>query len=483
MTDLATIEEARRDPEVFASKLLKVKLFDHQLEVIRNPARYRVLCWGRRAGKTTVFGVLALWLAFSRPRSKIMIVSAGDLSVKRTHKEIAGMVTSAVGLVDSVEDDQTHMLRLSNGSTIESVPQSIRAVRSAEADLLVLDEAGFISQDVLEAVEPIVGARRGAKVLVASTPWGGPGHFFHDLFRQGMDRPDGEVWASHLPSTASPLINLDWLEAVKERSAPLYFAREYGAQWVDESGAYFTAKELEAALDDYALIDPDEDPVAAQEVGGVTAGIDWGGRHDANAVVIVGAKSEVDARGRRIFWVPWAEQNFTPDFDLWIDRIVAIGDAFTFQVVASEQNGIGMMPSAALGKEFYKVGRAGVVEGVTTTSRLKQDGFGFIKLLMAQRRLRLPRRHVELQKQLRSLEYEMLDSGLLRIAVPPNRGHDDLAMAFMLSVLPLMSGEFEPEVQGFVEDSDLFPELDDEMSHLYGSDGVSEGRLSGLFPI
>jgi hypothetical protein len=120
-----------------------------------------------------------------------------------------------------------------------------------------------------------------------------------------------------------------------------------------------------------------------------------------------------------------------------------------------------MMPTAALGKDFYKVGRAGVVEGVTTTSRLKQDGFGFIKLLMAQRRLRLPRRHVELQKQLRSLEYEMLDSGLLRIAVPPNRGHDDLAMAFMLSVLPLMSGEFEPVMTEIVTMEDLDDEVAD----------------------
>ncbi len=38
------------------------------------------------------------------------------------------------------------------------------------------------------------------------------------------------------------------LEQIRERSAPLYFAREYLAEWVDEAGSFFTTQELEAAL-------------------------------------------------------------------------------------------------------------------------------------------------------------------------------------------------------------------------------------------
>jgi hypothetical protein len=183
----------------------------------------------------------------------VLIVSAGDLSVKRTHAEIAGMVTAAVALVESVEDDQTHLLRLKNSSTIESVPQSIRAVRSAEADLLIVDEAGFVDQGVWEAAEPIVGARPGMRVLIASTPWRGPGHYFHDLLRQGLDAPSSEVWGSHLPSTASPLVDRVWLEEVRKRARSDYFAREYLAEWTGESGAYFSEAELIDNVADYRI--------------------------------------------------------------------------------------------------------------------------------------------------------------------------------------------------------------------------------------
>ena len=97
---------------------------------------------------------------------------------------------------------------------------------------------------------------------------------------------------------------------------------------------------------------------------------------------------------------------------------------------------------------------------MATTSKLKQDGFGYVRLLLQQHRLRLPR-HPALLKQLAALEYEQLESGLLRISVPEARGHDDLAMSLCLAALPLMSGELEPEMVTIITDEDLDPDLAD----------------------
>ncbi len=49
--------------------------------------------------------------------------------------------------------------------------------------------------------------------------------------------------------------------------------------------------------------------------------------------------------------------------------------------------------------------------------------------------------------------------------------------------LPLMSGEFEPEVTEIITDDDLDPQLDSEMAYLTGKRRGLELRLSGLFPI
>jgi len=112
-------------------------------------------------------------------------------------------------------------------------------VRSAEADLLLVDEAGFVSQEVWEAAEPVILARPGSRVLLASSPWGGVEHFFRQLWVQGMTAPDAQVAAWHWPSSVSPLVDVVLLEQIRERSRPDYFAREYLAEWTDESGTVF----------------------------------------------------------------------------------------------------------------------------------------------------------------------------------------------------------------------------------------------------
>jgi hypothetical protein len=44
-------------------------------------------------------------------------------------------------------------------------------------------------------------------------------------------------------------------------------------------------------------------------------------------------------------------------------------------------------------------------------------------------------------KQLATLEYSTTEGGAMRIAVPERSGHDDLAMALALAVVPLMADD------------------------------------------
>lgn len=458
--DNARLAEARRDVAVFAELFTDQPLWPHQLEVVQSAARYRVLCAGRRAGKTRVFGVLCLHQAFSVPRSQTLVVSAGDRSARRMFEDISGMARASAWLSGSVlEDSTTRILRLSNGSTIECVPSSMAQIRSAEADLLVVDEAGFVGQQIWEAAEPVVVARPGSRVLICSTPWGGPEHFFRVLWRRGMDAPDGQVRSWHWPSTVSPLVDEGLLAEIRERSEPRYFEREYLAEFTDDYGSYFTQAELDGAtaggLD---LVDPWD----GGWHGPVAGGVDWGYARDANALAVVGAVAP-DERGRPRYRVIWLENRHNLPYADWVDELVGrsdVGDqlgGFAFSTLACESNGVGAMPAEVLGREMARRGRPGVVQPVFTDARLKQDVFGFLKLLMQQGRLDLPADPV-LLKQLRGLEFEQLPAGGVRIAVPDRVGHDDLVMALALAMVPLMGGEVEPpsaEVYGM---EDIFPE-------------------------
>lgn len=431
-------DEARLDPVVFADLVLSEPLWDHQVDVVRSRARYRVLCSGRRSGKTRVFGVLALHRMFSVPGTRVLMVSAGETSVKRTHAEIVAMARAGEATASAVEESGTGVLALtlSNGSRLESVTQSERAVRSADADLLIVDEAGFVDQSVWEAAEPVVGARPGARVLISSTPWRGPGHFFHDLWRQGIDRPDAEVASWHWPTTISPLVDSVWLEGVRERSATDYFDREYLAKWMGESGAYFDEQDLMDAVEDYELVSAERARELSsyvpwrgvQRVLPAVAGVDWGMRRDANAVVLVSP-----LEGRRAVFVPWLAARSGWAWHDFAGHVTELAQAYRLELVASEVNGVGDAATDILREQLRGQRIRCHIAEVWTDMRRKQAGFGKIKALLQRELLVLPR-DPELLKQLRSLEFEQTTAGGVRIAVPDRVGHDDLAMALMQAV-------------------------------------------------
>ncbi len=460
------LDQARRDPVVFADLVLQRPLWPHQVEVVRSSSRTRVLCWGRRAGKTAVFGTLALHRMFARPGTRVMMVSAGRTSVVRSHREIAGMARASLG-GSSIEDDQVMTLTLSNGSILESVTQSVTAVRSADVDLLIVDEAAFVDEAVWDAAEPTIIARPGSQVLMASTPWRGPGHFFHDTWRAGMNGQAGvESW--HLPSTASPLVDVAELALIRDRRAPDVFAREYEAEWTAASGSFFDAREIDGAVVDGLDVDAC-DPAAVAAVGLVVGGVDWGMRRDAHALVVIGALPDPDDRGRTRYAVRFVEERYRMDYEAWIERLAVLAGpgGFGFSTVAAESNGVGQMPQVVLARRLWEVTGRDVVTPVNTTAQLKENAFGFMKLLLQQGRLQLPK-HPALLTQLRALEFMTTDSGVMRLAVPDRVGHDDVAMAACFALLPLMGGELVPVAPSTIVTADEMFDLDAEFGYMNG---------------
>jgi hypothetical protein len=451
---LLELEAARHDAAVFADRLLGEALWEHQLEVVRSPARYRVICAGRRAGKTRVFGVLALHQAVAVPRSKVLIISAGEVAAKRMFQDIAEMAARAPLVAASVDDETKSMLVLNNRSTIECVPASMAQVRSAEADLLIVDEAGFVPQEIWQAAEPTIAARPGSKVLLCSTPWGDVDHFFRVLWTRGTDAPDAWTQSWHWPSSISPQVD-DKLMAHWERNNPAdYVAREFRAEWRDAAGAYFSSEDIEAAVDTRPQMQPAE-ARGRWAVGGV----DWGQRYDASTLVTITIdehatferQHDVDRRDRRpVYRVAFLLEEYGKQYRDFIAQIVEAAHGFSFQSIVTETNGVGQMPSEELHLAMWKAveranARPGVslfastprmaevpVVGLTTTAKTKADAFGLLRMLLQQRRLLVPD-DPALLKQLRGLRSEELPAGGVRISVPESIGHDDLVMALALA--------------------------------------------------
>jgi hypothetical protein len=240
----------------------------------------------------------------------------------------------------------------------------------------------------------------------------------------------------------SPLIDEELLEEIRKRESPIYFAREYLAEWTEAIGAYFTQSEIEENIADYSMIDPAM--ARGQMVGG---GVDWGFSVDANVLCLVGCSADGDANARRhgrrpVFFVAHVEAHHRMLYDDFVKRIVDVGDpergGFRIRVLAAETNLVGDMPVQELTALAHRR-RTGIgVQPVFTDNRRKQSMFGGVKLLLQQGRLVLPR-HPELLKQLAALEFELSDAGNMKISVPERVGHDDIAMALGQAVSTLAS--------------------------------------------
>ena len=439
MTGTSALARARDDVGVFAEMLVGVPLWPHQLAFARSKARTRAACCGRQSGKSRTLAVIGLHAAFCGPDRLVLVVSATDDAAKRLLGEVASLASSPI-LAGSVVDESKSTLVLSNGSRIVSVPASERQVRGWSADLLVVDEACFVGEDVWKAAR-FTTIARGGRVVLASTPWGRRDRFFSVAYEAGRSRTEGYE-SFHWPSTASPLVCevvlAEWRPTMTDRE----FSAEVLAEWVEDQGSYFTAAELEGAVDDgLELVDPE----LARGLS-VAGGVDWGMAHDAHALVCVGARdwervaetgrSEDDRQA-----VLFVTERFGTGYSEFIDEVVEVGSRWgglRFGRLVAEQNGVGQMPAAELRKRMTSRGFPGVVEAFTTTAQSKADQFGAAKLLFQRGRLVLPR-HPSLLRQLSALEFETAESGSVRIAVPERRGHDDVAMAFALSMGPTVA--------------------------------------------
>lgn len=432
----------------FAARVLGAPLWPHQQAFAESAARYRVMCAGRQVGKSRALAAVALHEAATKRNALILIISAGEVASKRLLADCATLATGSA-LNASVVDASKDAITFSNGARILSVPASDRQIRGWSVDLLIVDEAGFISSDIWEAAEPAIVARPGSRVVLSSSPWGASDHFFRRNWTRGMVSPGDDFESWHWPSDVSPIADRKLIEQWRETWPANKFAREILAEWTEDAGAYFTSDELDNAKAAYTFTTDATDLATLRPQGQVAVGgLDWGFKHDANALALVSVLDDGTENHERhgdnlVYYLPHIEWHHNQHSDAFAARIQTVSEHYALQQVVSEENGIGQFATETLRQRLHD-NRYGLqtwpnVTGVATTNKRKANGFGALKVLLQQGRIVLPE-HPELLRQLNSLEFSQTETGLMKIGVPDNMGHDDLAMATMQAVSCISPG-------------------------------------------
>ncbi len=209
---------------IWAHKHLCFEPTPKQAEVLDSPSRNVILCCHRKWGKTTVSAIKAFHYLMSAPNRSIAILAP---SMDQGGFIIANIVVAAntLGVKYRRYLGRRHSVHFQNGSRIFALPHNTSTSLGSEADVLMVDEAAKVSDDVLWAVQPST-SRKAAGLWMMSTPLRQTGFFariWHDQ-KQNVHRILS-------PVSDTPSINQEFLETFR-RASPTRYAQDFECEFV-----------------------------------------------------------------------------------------------------------------------------------------------------------------------------------------------------------------------------------------------------------
>lgn len=436
---------ARNDLATFA-EMVGWPMTDWQARALALEARSTVLVAGRQMGKSRSLALLSLWWSFRQPGQRVLVVSAGEEASRRLLATARQIAAGSPLLTGSVVDEGSALLRLTNGSEVRSVPASERQVRGWSADLLLVDEAAMVTDELLlGAAFPTTAARPDARIVLASTPLATDGAFYRNAM-SGLDGSSPHVrtftWKA---KAAGGDQDSAWITkaVIEHQEATLSsdrFRREYLCEWSAASDVLFTPSLVESCSADLEL------PKLAELTGPVRpfAGLDWAGGTGRDRTVL-GAIARLpvahlnDGEEGPIY-VAWilAEWQRTPIHEV-AAQIVA--SSATFDVLTTEANGLGLPATDELRRIYREDGRAEsrMFNPVPINAERKADAYFRLKT-MCERGQLVFARDEGLIRELTGLRAEYRPTGTVGIEAASLGGHDDRADAVMLATAPHPKG-------------------------------------------
>jgi hypothetical protein len=217
-----------------------------QTVVAASEARFRVVCAGRRTGKTrlavglatkeAIEGKRGWWVAPTSP-----LAAVGWRGLRAMGRKVPG---ATVRLVE-------RKIEFPSGGWVQvRTAAEPGGLISEGLDFVIYDEAARGSEESwTQELRPALTDRKGWALFI-STPLG-RANWFYGLYRRGES--GDPAWASfHFPTSANPFIDEDEISAAEELLPRDVFDQEYMAEFNDAGSSPFDADDVRAMAEDWA---------------------------------------------------------------------------------------------------------------------------------------------------------------------------------------------------------------------------------------
>ena len=416
----------------FVTSTIGLNLFDYQIDFIADCFEHQniISCWSRQIGKSTSCALFACLYAVLNASKTIIIVAHSDRQSKEMYRKVLGFAHRVKEFKQSITKETIEETVFKNGSRILCLPTGTDGsfIRGYTCDVLIEDECAFISDQINDDVlEPFLSTKKDGKLIKLSTPKGKIGHFYRSYISSHF-KVHHYTWRR---GTEAGLISEDYIKRKQVEMDSLSFSQEYEAEFVDEASCYFPSSLLTPAIDSNISLLSD---VSTIPTGTYYLGYDPSryGKDEAAAVIV---KKGKDEDPHKVVYVNSVKKSSLDKQGDWIEML---NKQFKFSKIFIDETGLGSGLCDILIKKF-NIGKVEKVKGITFTNKSKKDIYSNLRTLFENKQLLLPA-HEKMLIQLKNLQYEYSDSGVLKIFHPPNQ-HDDYPDALSLAAQGLRCRE------------------------------------------
>ncbi len=251
-----------------------------QLEFLLSRAKTKVLACGRRWGKTDACAVQILRSINEKPTGKYLIV-APTLNQARILFDRFVEMFQLLWPVNDAKVSLSPFPSLRQDGQFVSARSAFtpRNLRGLEADDIIVDEAAYVSDHVLnDVLWPMLATTDGSMTLI-STPHGF--NAFWRLFDRGQ-RDDPNIWSRCGPSSENPRVHRRFLDMQRTIVDERTFQIEYEAAFFDTESTVFA----------FEIIAEAQQQDMNEAHGPISIGIDWGKVQDYTAVAVLQGTEE-----------------------------------------------------------------------------------------------------------------------------------------------------------------------------------------------
>jgi phage FluMu gp28-like protein len=439
---LAEEEVEIAGPVDYARVVLGVEPYAYQAKLLEDKSKRIVACMGRQTGKTMSIAMKAIHFADINPKMTVLITAPSLRQSMIMFDRIVSFVYSSSRLRNKLVRITRTLVCFENGSRIIALPCSEHRLRGYSANMIICDEASWVSEKVItQVLFPMLTTTQGYAVFL-STPWD-KNHFFYRAFIN----PQYSV--HKVKSEECPLVTKDFLEEMRQNMTQEQYLMEYEAEFVEALNSYLPQSLIRGCVELAQKLNLELAPTLEANFprADYYAGIDFGKLQDYSVIAIIKRENEI------LKLIYLYEFPLETPYTQVIGHLARANQKFAFRGVLVDQTGVG----EPVLEEMHNQGLNNV-KGITFTVQTKEELLTSLKIAMEQNRLAIPY-HRQLCQQLNEQQYSYAKNGHLLFSHPIN-SHDDMTWALALAVAHCMQMPSQGVGAAMLPPSEKIPPLE-----------------------